>query len=242
MPPFATIAEYASMPLMLTIVPAVLTSAETVACVAALEAADWVDGKATAGLQSAPVKDNAQLPEGSAVAREWGARVLDALGRAPLFVSAALPHRTFPPLFNRYAGGQSFGTHIDNAIRPVRGTPVKLRTDLSATLFLSDPAGYDGGELVIETAYGGQAIKLAAGDLVLYPASSLHRVEPVTRGCRLASFFWIQSMVRDDAARATLFDLDQTIQSLADERGLGDAHVVQLTGLYHNLVRRWADT
>lgn len=227
---------------MLIVVPAVLSPAEAAECAVALGAADWVDGKATAGLQSAPVKDNAQLPEGSPVAREWGSRVLDALGLAPLFVSAALPHRTFPPLFNRYAGGQSFGTHIDNAIRPVRGTPVKLRTDLSATLFLSDPDSYDGGELVVETVYGAQSVKLAAGDLVLYPASSLHRVEPVTRGCRLASFFWVQSMVRDDAARALLFDLDGTIQTLAAERGIGDAHVVQLTGLYHNLVRRWADT
>ncbi|TRW14334.1 Fe2+-dependent dioxygenase [Glacieibacterium frigidum] len=227
---------------MLIVVPAVLPPHEAVACAAALQAADWVDGKTTAGLQSAPVKDNAQLPEASPVAREWGARILDALGAAPTFVSAALPHRTFPPLFNRYAGGQSFGTHIDNAIRPVRGTPVKLRTDLSATLFLSDPDSYDGGELVVETVYGAQSVKLAAGDLVLYPASSLHRVEPVTRGCRLASFFWVQSMVRDDAARAMLFDLDGTIQALAAERGIGSAHVVQLTGLYHNLVRRWADT
>jgi len=227
---------------MLIVVPAVLSPRDAAACAAALQAADWVDGKTTAGLQSAPVKDNAQLPETSPVAREWGVRLLDALGAAPLFVSAALPHRTFPPLFNRYAGGQSFGTHIDNAIRPVRGSPVKLRTDLSATLFLSDPDSYDGGELVVETAYGAQSVKLAAGDLVLYPASSLHRVEPVTRGCRLASFFWVQSMVRDDAARTMLFDLDGIIQALAAERGIGDAHVVQLTGLYHNLIRRWADT
>ena len=227
---------------MLVVVPAVFTPAEAAVCRAAIEAADWTDGRVTAGLQSAPVKDNAQLPEDSAAAREWGARVLDALGAAPLFVAAALPHRTFPPLFNRYAGGQSFGTHIDNAIRPVRGTAVKLRTDLSATLFLSDPDSYDGGELIVETAYGAQAVKLAAGDLVLYPASSLHRVAPVTRGVRLASFFWVQSMIRDDAARALLFDLDATIQELAGRDGLGDANVVRLTGIYHNLVRTWADT
>ena len=227
---------------MLIIVPAVLTGPQVAACVAALEAAEWGDGHATAGLQSAPVKDNAQLGEDSPVAREWGAHVLDALGAAPLFVSAALPHRTFPPLFNRYTGGQSFGTHIDNAIRPVRGTSIKLRTDVSGTLFLSDPDSYDGGELVVETAYGAQAVKLAAGDLVLYPASSLHHVTPVTRGVRLASFFWVQSMIRDDAARALLFDLDRTIQDLAARDGIGAAATVQLTGIYHNLIRMWADT
>ncbi len=227
---------------MLVVVPAVFSPAETAACRAAIEAAEWTDGRATAGLQSAPVKDNAQLAEDSAAAREWGARVLDALGAAPLFVAAALPHRTFPPLFNRYAGGQSFGTHIDNAIRPVRGTSVKLRTDLSATLFLSEPDSYDGGALVVETAYGAQAVKLAAGDLVLYPASSLHHVAPVTRGVRLASFFWVQSMIRDDAARALLFDLDQSIQTLATRDGIGAPETVRLTGIYHNLVRMWADT
>ena len=227
---------------MLLVIPEVFSDAEAAACRAALEAAEWGDGRATAGLQSAPVKDNAQLPEGSAVAREWGDRVLDALGRSDAFVAAALPHRTFPPLFNRYAGGQSFGTHIDNAIRPIRGTAIKLRTDLSATLFLSDPDSYDGGELVIEGASGGQAVKLPAGHLVLYPASSLHRVEPVTRGVRLASFFWVQSMVRDDSARALLFDLDRTIQELAAAQGLNAAPVVALTGIYHNLVRRWAES
>ena len=227
---------------MLIVVPAVFTQAEAAACRAAIEAADWTDGRVTAGLQSAPVKDNAQLPEDSSAAREWGARVLDALGAAPAFVAAALPHRTFPPLFNRYAGGQSFGTHIDNAIRPVRGTAVKLRTDMSATLFLSEPESYDGGELVIETAYGAQAVKLAAGDLVLYPASSLHRVEPVTRGARLASFFWVQSMIRDDAARALLFDLDASIQTLAARDGIGGAEVVRLSSIYHNLIRLWAET
>lgn len=227
---------------MLLVIPDVFTPGEVAACVRDLDAATWGDGRVTAGLQSAPVKDNSQLAADSPVAQAWGDRVLDALGASELFVAAALPHRTFPPLFNRYAGGQSFGTHIDNAIRPVRGTAIKLRTDLSATLFLSDPETYDGGELIVEDAHGGQAIKLPAGHMVLYPASSLHRVEPVTRGQRLASFFWVQSMVRDDGARALLFDLDRTIQRLAARDGLGDAEVVALTGIYHNLVRRWAES
>ncbi len=227
---------------MLLTIPDVLTPAEVAHCRRELAAAAWGDGRATAGLQSAPVKDNDQMPEGSPAARALGDLVLDALGRSDLFVAAALPLRTFPPLFNRYAGGQAFGTHIDNAIRPIRGTAIKLRTDLSATLFLSDPDGYDGGELIIEGNAGGQAIKLPAGHLVLYPAASLHQVTPVTRGVRLASFFWVQSMVRDDGARALLFDLDRTIQRLAAERGIGDAEVVNLTGIYHNLIRRWADS
>jgi PKHD-type hydroxylase len=227
---------------MLLAVPDVLSPAQVAACVTDLAAADWTDGRATAGAQSRMVKDNAQLPAGSPVARKWGDIILDALGAAPLFVSAALPHRTFPPLFNRYAGGQSFGTHIDNAIRPVPGTSIKLRTDLSATLFLSDPDSYDGGELLIEDAFGAQAVKLPAGHLVLYPASSLHQVTPVTRGTRLASFFWIQSMVRDDGARTLLFDLDATIQALAAAHGIDAAPVVRLTGIYHNLVRRWAES
>ncbi len=227
---------------MLLVIPDVLTRAEVAACVADLTAATWGDGRVTAGLQSAPVKDNEQLAEGSPVARAWGDRVLDALGASELFVAAALPHRTFPPLFNRYAGGSSFGTHIDNAIRPVRGTSIKLRTDLSATLFLSDPDSYDGGELIVEGTSGGQSVKLPAGHLVLYPASSLHQVTRVTRGVRLACFFWVQSMVRDDGARALLFDLDRTIQRLAARDGLGDAEVVALTGIYHNLIRRWAES
>ncbi len=227
---------------MLLAIPDILTPAEVAACVADIGAAAWVDGKETAGLQSAAVKDNAQLPQGSPVAQAWGDRVLDALGRSAEFVAAALPHRTFPPLFNRYAGGQSFGTHIDNAIRPIRGTAIKLRTDLSATLFLSDPATYDGGELVVEDAFGAQAVKLPAGSLVLYPASSLHHVNPVTRGVRLASFFWVQSMIRDDGARALLYDLDRAIQDHVAEHGQGTRHAVELTGIYHNLVRRWAET
>ena len=226
---------------MLICVPNVLSKEEVCAMRRRLEAAPWVDGKVTAGAQSALAKNNQQLPENSAEARELGDAVLDALGRAPMFVSAALPLKTFPPLFNRYGEGMSFGAHIDNAIRPVKGTSVRVRTDLSATLFLSEPDEYDGGELVIELPFGAQEVKLEAGGLVLYPASSLHRVNPITRGVRVASFFWVQSMVRDEGARALLFDLDQSVQSLAREHGQAHAEVVRLTGLYHNLLRRWAD-
>ncbi len=225
---------------MLTIIPELLTPAEVSACRGALETASWGDGRATAGSQSAAVKANEQLPGDCTVAQDWGGRILDALGRSPLFVSAALPHRTVPPLFNRYRSGSYFGTHIDNAIRPVAG--VKIRTDLAATLFLAEPESYEGGALTIETSFGAQQVKLPAGAMVLYPASSLHRVEPVTQGVRLASFFWVQSMVRDDGARALLFDLDQTIQRLAAELGLSHPELVALTGTYHNLVRRWAET
>jgi PKHD-type hydroxylase len=225
---------------MLLHIPAVLSVAQVAAAQADLLATDWGDGRVTAGVQSALVKHNAQLSRDNPVAKAWGDRILDALGAAPLFVSAALPHRTVPPLFNRYSGGQHFGIHIDNAIRPFAG--VKIRTDLAATLFLADPDSYDGGELVVETAFGAQSVKLPAGDLVLYPASSLHRVEPVTRGARLASFFWVQSMVRDDAARTLLFDLDQSIQDLAVQLGAGHAEVITLSGIYHNLIRRWAET
>lgn len=225
---------------MLIHIPAVLSSAQVAAARADLLAAEWGDGRVTAGAQSGLVKHNRQLSNANPVARQWGDHILDALGAAPLFVSAALPQRTVPPLFNLYAGGEHFGTHIDNAIRPVAG--VKIRTDLAATLFLADPDSYDGGELTIETAFGAQQVKLPAGDLVLYPASSLHRVEPVTRGARLASFFWVQSMIRDDGARTLLFDLDQSIQALAATLGTGHADVVRLSGIYHNLVRRWAET
>lgn len=205
-----------------------------------LEAADWVDGRVTAGHQSGRVKDNSQIPEQHPAAREVGDMILAALQRNPLFMSAALPLRVFPPLFNRYAGGQTFGNHIDNAIRQVTGTPHRIRTDLSATLFFSEPSEYDGGELHVEDTYGVHAVKLAAGHMVLYPSTSLHRVTAVTRGARLASFFWIQSMVRDDGARTLLFDLDSSIQRLAAESP--DHPVgVQLTGVYHNLLRRWAE-
>jgi PKHD-type hydroxylase len=227
---------------MLLAIPDLLTQAEAAAMRAALEAADWVDGAATAGAQSTLVKRNRQLPETSPLARELGHRILDALGRNPLFLSAALPLKIFPPLFNRYGPGEGFGLHVDNAIRAVPGSPVRVRTDLSCTLFLAEPDSYEGGELLIEDSYGAQAIKLPAGHMILYPAKSLHRVEPVTRGTRLASFFWLQSMVRDDSERALLFDLDQSVQSLAATHGQGHPEVVRLTGLYHNLVRRFADT
>lgn len=226
---------------MLLCIPSVLTPEEVADFRARLAEADWADGNATAGEQSRLVKKNRQLPETSPVARELGDRIIDALGRSPLFVSAALPLRTFPPLFNRYGEGEGFGTHIDNAIRPVRGTHTRVRTDLSATLFLSVPDEYDGGELIIEGPFGGQSVKLNAGDMVLYPGSSLHQVTPVTRGERIASFFWIQSMVRSDADRALLFDLDQAIQEQARRSGQGDPLTVQLTGVYHNLIRRFAD-
>jgi PKHD-type hydroxylase len=182
-----------------------------------------------------------QLPEDSAAAKEAGRLVLEALGRSALFIAAALPLKIFPPLFNRYQGGEAFGTHVDNAVRIHRASEFRVRSDLSATLFLEDPDAYQGGELVVEDSFGVHAAKLPAGHLLLYPASSLHRVEPITSGARTASFFWIQSMVRDDAARTILFDLDRSIQSLAAERGQSDPEIIRLTGVYHNLLRRWAD-
>lgn len=206
-----------------------------------IDSAEWVDGNVTSGHQSAFAKKNMQLPEDGAAAKEAGRLVLEALGRSPLFIAAALPLKIFPPLFNRYQGGEAFGTHIDNAVRIHRATEFRVRSDLSATLFLEDPDSYEGGELVVDDAFGVHATKLPAGHLLLYPASSLHRVEPVTRGARTASFFWIQSMVRDDSARTILFDLDRSIQSLAAERGQDDSEIIRLTGVYHNLLRRWAD-
>ncbi|MEG3089678.1 Fe2+-dependent dioxygenase [Sphingomonas sp. PB4P5] len=226
---------------MLTAIPDVLDAAAVTRLRAIIDGADWVDGNVTSGAQSALAKRNEQLPEESPEARAAGNMVLEAIGRSPLFVAAALPAKVFPPLFNRYAGGQAFGTHIDNSIRLQRGSDFRIRSDLSATLFLEPPESYDGGELVIEDTFGVQSIKLPAGHLLLYPASSLHRVEPVTRGTRTASFFWIQSMVRDDGARRILFDLDSAVQRVALAQGQGDAAVVQLTGVYHNLLRRWAE-
>jgi len=227
---------------MLVQVPNLLTPGEVAQMRDRLGAADWADGRITAGAQSAQAKNNLQVPENTPAHRVMGEIILTALGRNELFTSAALPLRVFPPLFNRYDPGMGFGTHIDNAIRFVKGSgaPLRVRTDLSATLFLSDPADYDGGELVIEDTFGAQRIKLAAGDMILYPASSRHHVTEVTRGSRWASFFWIQSMVREDEARRHLFDLDTAIQSLRRRHGDTD-EVVRLTGLYHNLVRRWAD-
>jgi PKHD-type hydroxylase len=226
---------------MLIAIPDLLDAAEVARVRAVIDAAEWIDGNVTSGPQSALAKRNAQLPEDGSAAREAGAIVLDALGRSPLFVAAALPLKVFPPLFNRYAGGQDFGLHVDNAVRIRRGSDFRIRSDLSATLFLEDPADYDGGELVIETQFGPQTVKLPAGHMVVYPASSLHRVTPVTRGTRTASFFWIQSMVRDDGARALLFELDQGVQAVAAAQGQGDPTTVRLTGVYHNLLRRWAD-
>ncbi|HET7618760.1 MAG TPA: Fe2+-dependent dioxygenase [Vicinamibacterales bacterium] len=225
---------------MLIQIPDLLSAAQVSEARQMLEAAPWVDGRVTAGHQSTLVKDNMQVPDDHPTARQLGDLILTALQRNPLFVSAALPARVFPPLFNRYQGGQAFGNHVDNAIRQMAGTPLRIRTDLSATLFLADPHEYDGGELVIEDTYGVQSVKLPAGHMVLYPATSLHHVRPVTRGARLASFFWIQSMVRADAHRARLFDLDLAIQHLTQDVPRHPA-VVRLTGLYHNLLREWAE-
>ncbi|MGH8617301.1 MAG: Fe2+-dependent dioxygenase [Burkholderiales bacterium] len=206
-----------------------------------LAAAAWGDGRMTAGDQSAQVKNNQQLPEESADAQAARKIVLDGLAKSLLFFTAALPKRTFPPLFNRYDGTTNeFGNHVDNAIRTRAATGQSIRTDLSCTLFISDPADYDGGELVVEDTYGSKSVKLPAGDLILYPATSVHRVEPVTRGARIASFFWIESMVRDDGQRRLLFDLDMSILALREAHG-DTADIVRLTGCYHNLVRRWAD-
>ncbi|MES2044653.1 MAG: Fe2+-dependent dioxygenase [Pseudomonadota bacterium] len=226
---------------MLNVIPDLISPAQLAEIRATIDAAAWIDGNATSGAQSALAKHNEQLPEDSDAARRAGTIVLDALAASPLFVAAALPLKVFPPLFNRYAGGQSFGTHVDTAIRIRRGSDFRIRSDLSATLFLADPDSYDGGELVIEGAFGEQAVKLPAGHMVLYPASSLHHVAPVTRGTRVASFFWIQSMVRDNEARRILFDLDSAVQSVAAASGQGDSAAVKLTGIYHNLLRRWAE-
>jgi len=225
---------------MVLAIPDVLNADQVLRARQIMNDAEWVDGRVTAGHQSALSKDNMQLPEGSLAARELGAMVLSALENNPLFISAALPAKVFPPLFNRYQGGQSFGTHVDNAIRQITGTAHRIRTDLSATLFFTGPDEYDGGELVVEDTYGVKSVKLPAGHMILYPATSLHHVRPVTRGTRLASFFWMQSMIRDDGERTLLFDLDTAIQRLAV--GGGDqAAAVQLTGVYHNLLRRWAE-
>jgi PKHD-type hydroxylase len=225
---------------MLLAIPDVLSAEQVSHARKVLDAAEWVDGKVTAGHQSAQAKNNQQLPEGSSAAQQLGEMILNALGQSPLFISSALPQRVFPPLFNRYTGGQSFGTHVDNAIRQIPGTGHRIRTDLSATLFFAQPDEYDGGELVVEDTYGVHSVKLPAGHLVLYPSTSLHHVRPVTRGARIASFFWIQSMIREDAERALLFDLDVAIQKLNRDHPQ-DPTAVQLTGIYHNLMRRWAD-
>lgn len=225
---------------MLLHVPEVLTPAQSASALRALDEASWIDGRVTAGHQSARVKQNLQLPESHPLARQLGQEILAALEASPLFMSSALPFRVFPPLFNRYEGGQAFGNHVDNAIRQVTGTPLRLRTDLSATLFLSDPAEYDGGELVVEDTYGVHSVKLPPGHMIQYPSTSLHHVRPVTRGARVAAFFWIQSLVRDDGQRTLLFDLDSAIQRLNQDVPEHPS-AVQLTGVYHNLLRRWAE-
>jgi PKHD-type hydroxylase len=221
-------------------IPQVLKPEEVTRARKKLEKAKWIDGRTTAGYQAAKAKTNLQLQLDDPVARELGDLIIRSLQQTPLFMSAALPLRIFPPLFNRYENGHSFGTHVDGAIRAVPGMPIRIRTDLSATLFFSNPGDYDGGELVIEDTYGTHQVKLQAGDLILYPASSLHHVKPITRGVRLASFFWIQSMVRGDEDRTLLFDLDTVVQNLARELPDNPAGV-QLTNIYHNLVRRWAE-
>jgi len=220
-------------------IPNVLTAGDAADIRAALLVGEWVDGRVTAGHQSARAKFNTQLPEDSPVAREQGRRILAALQRLPLFTSAALPQRVFPPLFNRYEAGGRFDNHVDNAIRALSGGG-QIRTDLSATLFLTEPSGYDGGELLIDDTYGAHSVKLDAGSLILYPSTSLHRVAPVTRGARVSAFFWIQSLVRDDGQRTLLFDLDMSIVRLRETLGDHETLVAQ-TGVYHNLLRRWAD-
>lgn len=225
---------------MLLTIPEVLNAQQVAEARKILDSAEWVDGRVTAGHQSARTKDNLQIPENHPAAQQIGETILTALGQNALFISAALPQRVFPPLFNRYQGGQSFGTHIDNAIRQITGTSHRIRTDLSATLFFAEPDEYSGGELVIEDTYGTHSVKLPAGHMVLYPASSLHYVRPVTAGARISSFFWIQSMIREDSQRAILFDLDVAIQRL-NRDAANQASAVQFTGVYHNLLRQWAD-
>jgi PKHD-type hydroxylase len=225
---------------MLVPITAVLTAEEVHSVRGRLTGAAWADGRLTAGYRSAEVKTNLQLPQSDPAAVEASDLIVRALERNATFVSATLPHHVYPPLFNRYEPGMGFGAHVDNAVRQIPGTPHRLRTDVSATLFLSAPEEYDGGELVIEDLYGAHSVKLAAGDMIVYPASSLHRVEPVTRGARDAAFFWIQSMVRDDGARALLYDMDLSIRELT-ARGADPRSLLRLTSCYHNLIRRWAD-
>jgi PKHD-type hydroxylase len=226
---------------MLVCVPDVLNKAEVAEFRAAMDAVAWEDGRSTAGAQSAMVKRNEQLPPDGETSRKLGERIVKALIANPLFISAAIPRHIFPPLFNRYGTGHHFGVHVDNAIRGDPLTGMRIRTDMSVTLFLSEPGEYDGGELVVEDYYGAQEVKLPAGHLVLYPATSLHTVTPITRGVRVASFFWLQSMIRDSQARSIIFDLDSTIQGLVGRLGRNDPEIVKLSGLYHNLIRYWAE-
>ena len=225
---------------MMIHIPNVLTRDQVARCRAVMDQAAWADGRGTAGVQSASVKRNLQLPDGGPEANELGEMVLAALDRSALFLSAVLPHRVLPPMFNRYDAGMTFGSHVDNAIRQIRGTGQRIRTDVSTTLFLSDPDEYDGGELVVEDTYGSHAVKLPAGDAVIYPATSLHHVTPITRGSRVASFFWTQSLIRDVSHRALLFDMDTAIMRLNQDHP-GHPSAVQLTGVYHNLLRQWSE-
>jgi PKHD-type hydroxylase len=225
---------------LLLAIPDLLTAEQVAQARELLAKTEWVDGRVTAGHQSSRTKDNLQIPEQHPVARQLGEMVLSALGQNALFISSALPAKVFPPLFNRYSGGQSFGTHVDNAIRQVTGTGSRIRTDLSATLFFTHPDEYDGGELVVEDTYGTHSVKLPAGHMVLYPATSLHHVRPVTRGARVSSFFWIQSMIREDSRRTLLFDMDVAIQRL-NQDAPDHPSAVQFTGVYHNLLRQWAE-
>jgi PKHD-type hydroxylase len=224
---------------MLLNVPGVLSPEQVARFRSVLDRTEWIDGNATSGHQSARAKHNEQVAETNPVARQLGEEVLVALAASPLFMSAALPKQVFPPLFNRYGPGMKFGNHVDNAIRAHGPTGVRIRTDLSATLFLTPPSEYDGGELLVEDTYGVQRVKLDAGSMVLYPSTSLHRVEPITRGSRVSAFFWIQSLVREDAQRSVLFDLDMSIVRLTQARP-EDPTLVSLTGVYHNLLRMWA--
>jgi PKHD-type hydroxylase len=226
---------------MLIQIPKILTSAQVQEVRGLIDAAEWVDGNVTSGAQAALAKRNRQLPEDSAAAKRAGEIILDALGRSAMFMAAALPAKVWPPLFNRYGRGDEFAVHVDNAVRVKRGGVERLRSDLSATLFLCAPGEYEGGELTVEDTYGAHTVKLEAGDLILYPASSLHHVTPVSSGERVASFFWIQSMIRDDAQRRVLFDMDLAVQRLVAELGQGHGSVVALTGTYHNLLRMWVD-
>ena len=227
---------------MLIAVPDLLSPAEVADIRAINDAAEWIDGNATSGHQSALAKHNEQLPEDGEAAKQAGRLILEALGRSPIFFASALPLKIYPPLFNRYGEGHAFDTHVDNAIRIKRGSDFRVRSDLSITVFLEAPDAYDGGELLVEDHYGVQRVKLPAGHAVVYPSSSLHRVTPITRGRRVASFFWLQSMVRDAEKRRTLFDLDRAVQRLTGDLGGKDRSVIELTGVYHNLLRLWADS
>lgn len=225
---------------MLISIDQVLSKTEVRDLRAQLDAAAWEDGAATAGTLAKSVKRNQQITDGSELCQRLGQHILRRLSSTPLFISAALPRTIYPPKFNRYADGGTYGAHVDSALMFLPGSHQQMRTDLSATLFLAEPEEYDGGELEVEGPFGVQAVKLAAGDMVLYPSSSLHRVTPVTRGARVASFFWIESLVPDEGERTLLFDLDQSIQQLTPLVAPDDPRLVQLTGVYHNLLRRWA--